>query len=171
MRLNNIRGGKPYVKTNWLTLDSSAKILEIPENADRQECLDYVSNLYTTAYRDNKLAKNPELKRRWQEYDSKMDEVRRLNMSNIESDWDKADLLSEKLDEEYSDAFAFTQEFMNASGGKNAGIMAAEKGYDAINAAGHGETGSYTVVPNRTKLIIYGGDDYVYKAKKNIFSK
>ncbi len=151
--------------TVWLTMDKSSKVLEIPESADRQECLDYVSNLYTTAYRDNKLDKNPELKRRWQEYDSKMEEVRRLNMSDKESDWDKADLLSEKLDEEYSDVFDFVHEYTNADEGKNAGIMAAEMGYDAINAAGHGETGSYTVVLNRTKLIICGGDDYVYKPK------
>ncbi len=39
-------------------------------------------------------------------------------------------------------------------------------GYDAINAVGHGATNSYTVVLNRTKLIIYGGDDYVYNATK-----
>ena len=48
---------------------------------------------------------------------------------------------------------------------KDMGVKAAEMGYDAINAAGHGATGSYTVVLNRTKLIIYGGDDYVYKQK------
>lgn len=38
----------------------------------------------------------------------------------------------------------------------NDGSFAAMKGYDAINAAGHGESGSYTVVLNRTKLIILG---------------
>lgn len=36
----------------------------------------------------------------------------------------------------------------------DAGAFAAAKGYDAINAEGHGESGSYTVVLNRTKLII-----------------
>lgn len=36
------------------------------------------------------------------------------------------------------------------------GSYAALKGYDAINAVGHGESGSYTVVLNRTKLIIKG---------------
>jgi hypothetical protein len=34
------------------------------------------------------------------------------------------------------------------------GSFAAAMGYDAINAVGHGESGSYTVVLNRTKLII-----------------
>lgn len=33
------------------------------------------------------------------------------------------------------------------------GSYAAAKGYDAINAEGHGESGSYTVVLNRTKVI------------------
>lgn len=36
----------------------------------------------------------------------------------------------------------------------NIGSWAAAKGYDAINAEGHGASGSYTVVLNRTKLII-----------------
>lgn len=34
------------------------------------------------------------------------------------------------------------------------GAYAAAKGYDAINAEGHGASGSYTVILNRTKLII-----------------
>ncbi len=34
------------------------------------------------------------------------------------------------------------------------GVLATYLGYDAINAEGHGETNSYTVVLNRTKLII-----------------
>lgn len=36
------------------------------------------------------------------------------------------------------------------------GSYAAMKGYDAINAEGHGGSGSYTVILNRTKLIIKG---------------
>ena len=36
----------------------------------------------------------------------------------------------------------------------NLGSFAAAKGYDAINAVGHGKSGSYTIVLNRTKLII-----------------
>lgn len=37
---------------------------------------------------------------------------------------------------------------------QNIGSYAAARGYDAINAVGHGESGSYTVILNRTKLII-----------------
>ncbi len=38
------------------------------------------------------------------------------------------------------------------------GSYAASLGYDAINAEGHGESGSYTVILNRTKCIFLGGD-------------
>lgn len=38
--------------------------------------------------------------------------------------------------------------------GMDPGAIAALHGYDAINADGHGKSGSYTVVLNRTKLII-----------------
>ena len=36
-------------------------------------------------------------------------------------------------------------------------VLAVEMGYDAINAKGHGLSGSYTVILNRTKLIIRKG--------------
>lgn len=36
------------------------------------------------------------------------------------------------------------------------GVLAAECGFDAINAKGHGASGSYTVVLNRTKLLVQG---------------
>ncbi len=38
--------------------------------------------------------------------------------------------------------------------GRDVGVCMAALGYDAINAEGHGSSGSYTVVLNRTKLII-----------------
>ena len=37
------------------------------------------------------------------------------------------------------------------------GVFATLKGYDAINAEGHGRTGSYTVILNRSKCIFLGG--------------
>lgn len=39
---------------------------------------------------------------------------------------------------------------------RDIGSLAAALGYDAINAEGHGQSGSYTVILNRTKLIILG---------------
>ena len=40
------------------------------------------------------------------------------------------------------------------------GTLAAAMGYDAINAEGHGASGSYTVILNRTKLIIKKPEGY-----------
>ena len=38
----------------------------------------------------------------------------------------------------------------------DAGLYASLHGYDAINAEGHGQSGSYTVILNRTKTYILG---------------
>lgn len=94
-----------------------------------------------------------------------MDTVRQLNGSRKVSDWDKAAELSEMLDEKYPEARQLQLDVMNCTDGKDSGVMATEMGYDVINAQGHGKTESYSVVLNRTKLIIYGGDDYEYKQK------
>lgn len=45
-----------------------------------------------------------------------------------------------------------TSEFRQMDDGARAALL----GYDAINASGHGASGSYTVILNRTKLIIKG---------------
>ena len=41
--------------------------------------------------------------------------------------------------------------------GTDRSILAIEMGYAAVNAKGHGLSGSYTVILNRTKLIIRRG--------------
>lgn len=41
--------------------------------------------------------------------------------------------------------------------GKDQSTLAIEMGYDVINAEGHGKSGSYTIILNRTKLIIRKG--------------
>jgi len=43
---------------------------------------------------------------------------------------------------------------------KDISTLAVEMGYDVINAEGHGQSGSYTVILNRTKLIIRRGGYY-----------
>ena len=40
---------------------------------------------------------------------------------------------------------------------KDRGVMAAEMGYDVINAEGHGQSDSYTIILNRTKVIFRKG--------------
>lgn len=41
---------------------------------------------------------------------------------------------------------------------KDIASVLAEVGYDALNVQGKGASGSYTVVYNRTKMIILGGE-------------
>lgn len=59
---------------------------------------------------------------------------------------EKYDMLERLTEEEYME--------WSASKVGDLGAYAALKGYDAINAEGHGSSGSYTVVLNRTKVII-----------------
>lgn len=152
-----------YSKTNWMTLDPSAKIINIPNGANKRECHEYVSNLYCEEYKNFCLSKDLEIRKRYEEYEKGMGEVRRLNGSSKSSDWDKADNIADKLNTNYPDVRKFQIELDNIADNKDVGVMAAEIGYDVINAQGHGTTDSYSVVLNRTKLIIFGGDDYVYK--------
>lgn len=58
------------------------------------------------------------------------------------------------LDKESTDEFMRMIERSQAVTSMDDGSFAAGLGYDAINATGHGASGSYTVVLNRTKLII-----------------
>lgn len=52
---------------------------------------------------------------------------------------------------------AFLDEMKKNADFEDIGSYAVLKGYDVINAAGHGESGSYTVILNRTKLVIKKG--------------
>lgn len=155
-----------FSKTNWLTLDPSAKVLEIPDGYDRQRCSDCVTRIYKEQYEKFRLSQDSVLKAHWEEYQSGMDEVRQLYSKwGDDAAWKKADKIYEKLNQKFPDAHQLQNDINSAPNGRNAGILAAEMGYDAINASGHGTTNSYTVVLNRTKLIIFGGDKYEYRPK------
>lgn len=155
-----------FSKTNWLTLDPSAKVLEIPDGYDRQRCSDYVTRKYKEQYEKFRLSQDSVLKAHWEEYQSGMDEVRQLYSKwGDDAAWKKADKICEKLNQKFPDAHQLQNDINAAPNGRNAGILAAEMGYDAINASGHGTTNSYTVVLNRTKLIIFGGEKYEYRPK------
>lgn len=92
-----------------------------------------------------------------------------LNISeNIEPmDFDKAVKFGERLSKEEKEKYrsirkeieeAISKETeksgLNKLSSMDYGSYAALKGYDAINAEGHGQSASYTVILNRTKLII-----------------
>ncbi len=157
-------GDAGFSKTNWMTLDPSAKILKLPVGAKADE---YIPELYIREYM-KKYAGN--------RIDDVMDYIQKaevvdnltLNESNayIERVFNERNEALQKVKDLASaglDSTIYTgAKFIKF---KDPGVLAAEMGYDVINAAGHGKTGSYSAVLNRTKLIIFGGDNYAYTKK------
>ena len=64
--------------------------------------------------------------------------------------WEKRQLKADIPSEIRDEAWGYVKD-------KDPGVLAVEMGYDAINAMGHGESRSYTVILNRTKVIFCEG--------------
>ena len=152
-----------YYSTTWMTLDPSAKILVLPNG---QKAGEFIPELYKREYM---LKHAGNQKNEVLDYINKCESVDNLTFKESNEVIDKAyaerDLAFNKVKELNQEALRHTMYV--PSGGKfpkskDPGVLAAEMGYDAINAVGHGATKSYTVVLNRTKLIIFGGENYVY---------
>lgn len=152
--------------TTWMTFDPTDKILELPDGAKAGE---YIPELYTREYMLKHAGDNIQ---DVLNYIEKCDVVDKLTFSEPENIIDMAysernaafDKVKE-LRKEASNSTMYLPEGNKFPIFKDPGVLAAEMGYDAINAVGHGATNSYTAVLNRTKLIIYGGDNYVYSKK------
>lgn len=144
-----------FAHTEWLTMDKSAKILEIPIKEKENE---YISARYRDAY----LLKHAtaDTISDINEYIKAAAELDRLYIAP-KIDYDLIDIATDRRTQAFIKIKPLINEAMSAGANRDIGVLAAEMGYDAINAAGHGTTGSYTVVLNRTKLIIFGGDKYV----------
>lgn len=153
--------------TTWMTLDPTSKILELPNGAKAGE---YIPELYKREYMLNHAGDNI------QDVLDYIDACKAVDNLTFSEPEDVIDRLYAERNSALSKVKDLCKEAMNNTMylpkdskfpiPKNPGVLAAEMGYDAINAVGHGATNSYTVVLNRTKLIIYGGDDYVYNATK-----
>lgn len=148
---------KKYAKTEWLSMEKTAKILEIPKNAKASE---YISDKYRNSYIRKYAQENQ--KEAVETYIQAAQDVEKLTFRESNDVIDAAYNHRAQAAEPINDLL---RRGLDATIDKDPGVMAAEMGYDAINAAGHGETGSYTIVLNRTKLVIYGGDDFEYKPK------
>ena len=145
-----------------MTLDPSAKILVLPNG---QKAGEFIPELYKREYM---LKHAGDQKNEVLDYIKKCEAVDNLTFKESNEVIDKAyaerDLAFNKVNELNQEALRHTMyvpsgwKFPNL---KDPGVLAAEMGYDAINAVGHGATKSYTVVLNRTKLIIFGGENYV----------
>lgn len=162
----------PKVSTRMMTLDPSAKIITYSEALDLYSGK-LTEKMKSDFYRGKLAGTESELK----ESSMSDDEVAYFSYSykastklggiNME-DWKKvgAGLSDERKEELKQKALEKAQEHFlemdsqrderrkKAHSYGDIGAYMASLGYDAVNAEGHGDTGSYTIVLNRTKLII-----------------
>lgn len=145
-----------YVET--LTLDKSARILTLPKGEDAYE---YIVNRYENeALRKYGIANGKASVTRTVS-SIQNEKVKNYNdylNSKITSEelYARADELNAELNEIYRDnpdVKEAVTKIQNQSSRMDPGTMATLMGYDAINAVGHGASGSYTVILNRTKVI------------------
>ena len=131
--------GYSYVETLTLTPDAKIFTLEGTQQDGIGELMkEYVLDTVSSA--DKPIL---------EEYYSMIDNVRQ------ETDYNKtgemwAEIKQFKTDNPIIDEL---YDQCNYLAGKDLGVVATMMGYDAINAQGHGESGSYTVILNRTKVI------------------
>lgn len=130
--------------TETLTLTPDSKILVIQ---DQEDAVNYLADEYAM----NKLTddKQKEVMQEFMDLQHKIDFER--DLKTIEKLYDERDELTDS--KEWIQIQKFRDEFYAEHGGDDAGVVATLMGYDAIKAEGHGESGSYTVILNRTKVI------------------
>ena len=106
------------------------------------------SDVFSSEEMNNILAKKDEMDKldmdiRMKKY---KDALGKLDLSNVDDEVEKMKKQNEK-----------SKKYSEYVKNMDPGSYAALKGYDAINAEGHGESGSYTVILNRTKVILRKG--------------
>lgn len=106
------------------------------------------SDVFSSEEMNNILAKKDEMDKldmdiRMKKY---KDALGKLDLSNVDDEVEKLKKQNEK-----------SKKYSEYVKNMDPGSYAALKGYDAINAEGHGESGSYTVILNRTKVILRKG--------------
>ena len=148
--IDQYSGNAPFQKTYWLTLDKNIKKIDVNdikkeygkqaikklEKVWSKEKMTILKNEYygTIGYDSNNTKPTGESYEKYVELFRKYKQQGKLKeLRQIEDE--VVDFLS-----------------------KDVGVMATEMGYDMIEAKGHGTTGSYNVLLNRTKLIIIDKD-------------
>lgn len=151
--LNESRGaGHAYVET--MTLDPSAKIIRY-DDIDAEFAKAEADSFLGVVKKANPRLTDREAAAVVREYGG----TTSGSTFNLAKSWEREDPdgydafveAQGKAGDEYKDAI---EEVRLATASLDDGSKAAAMGYDAINAEGHGASGSYTVVLNRTKLII-----------------
>lgn len=151
---------KNYVNNSYtetLTLDPSAKIFVLPEGRDSED----IGNILASEYAKSKLPEEYHVL--LELHDSVTEIINEQINSSGTVDRDFLDRLYEqrKAIREHEDfqkhIAPLFSEFFDKLGNMNDASAAVLMGYDAINAKGHGASGSYTVILNRTKVIFRRG--------------
>lgn len=149
----------PYSIVEDITIDKSAKIIKYN---------DVIPTYMKEMAKVDKWSESELLI-----YDNYYDKISKYNIAyqNYIANWRQGTNIQSYLDEYYKykkEAESVRKQFTNKMNStytnslknKDISTLAVEMGYDVINAEGHGQSGSYTVILNRTKLIIRSGGKY-----------
>ena len=151
--------GNGFYYTESITLQPDAKIFELPSGMKADE---YIADAFRNAYM-RKFASKEQLTQ-VEQYIELSEQISNLTFTEssefIDNLYQKradASIGLESLIKASLTAMEDTTDGRTYHGLKNPGVLVTEMGYDAIMATGHGESGSYTVILNRTKVLFCKG--------------
>ena len=160
--INSTQRGNPLSYTEGVTLDKTAKILELPKSATRNETYEFVVQKYVEEYA--KKFSTTSQKDAVAGYIKACDDISKLTFKESDEVINTLYVARATYATEIEDliiaAYRAMEDITDGKkyhGTKDPGVLVAEMGYDAIKATGHGESGSYTVILNRTKIIFCEG--------------
>lgn len=153
-----IQRGNSVFATERITLTPDAKIFTMLESDGRDLKREWRYNSFL-----NTLTDPDEIKAVTTEYElnKKLDDLLYDVLEKSPNDRRRILKEADKIRDQLYDLENQYERLLMYSGvntpNADLGTLAAELGYDAINATGHGESGSYTVILNRTKVILQKG--------------
>lgn len=154
--LNSTRAN-PFAHTETLTLDKSAKIADF--ETIKAEKYSLTSEKFARETLDKLQVSEEKKALIARELRIATDEENKIGRKFERSlDDDEFDKIFDEISSYCAEISRNAKEKERMYHDMDVGSYAVLNGYDAINADGHGESGSYTVVLNRTKVIFKKGD-------------
>lgn len=151
--------GNGFYYTEGITLRPDAKIFEIPSGKKADE---YIEDAFRNAYM-KKFASKEQLAQ-VEQYIELREQISNLTFTGssefIDNLYEKSVNSSIGLESLIKEALTAMEDITDGRtyhSLKNPGVLVTEMGYDAIKATDHGESGSYTVILNRTKVLFCKG--------------
>lgn len=151
--------GNGFYYTESITLQPDVKIFELPSGMKADE---YIADAFRNTYM-RKFASKEQLAQ-VEQYIELSEQISNLTFTesaefidNLYQKRANASIGLESLIKASLTAMEDTTDGRTYHGLKNPGVLVTEMGYDAIRATGHGESGSYTVILNRTKVLFCKG--------------